>query len=166
MYQYFSSYLVGNTDCIVTLSLCTNISVRTLLETLTPLWLYSTVPIFQFVPCWSHWLYLDYTILYQYFSSYLVGITNCTWTSCRHGCTSEIFKCWHVVVNVSLVAGSRPIPPPWASISSLALPPPPPNISKPAKLYPNVKGCGYPPKLQCEGTLHQYLTLWFRENNL
>ena len=87
------------------------------------------------------------------FSTYLIGISNCTWTSCRHGCTSEIFKCWHVLVNYTLVSGSRPIPPPWASISSLALPPPPSTLDKPTKLYPNVRGCGYPPKLQCEGNI-------------
>ena len=141
-----------------------------------------------------------------------MGITNCSWTSCRHGCTSEIFKCWHLEVNFSLVSGSRPIPPPWASLSSLTAvngdapaavgnQGPIPILSeceykiqiirtraclridksisknlilvssirysfvysqksgnwfraqstKLARLYPNVKGCGYPPKLQCEG---------------
>jgi len=90
-------------------------------------------------------------------SSHLVGISNCTWTSCRHGCTSDIFKCWHILVNFTVVSGSRPIPPPWASISSLALPAPPPsNPTLPSRLYPNVRGCGYPPELQCEDFYSEY----------
>ena len=50
------------------------------------------------------------------------------------------------------MSGSRPIPPPWASLSSLGLPrPPPPVEPSPARLYPNARGCGYPPYLQCQG---------------
>lgn len=90
-------------------------------------------------------------------SAYLVGISNCTWTSCRHGCTSDIYKCWHILVNFSLVSGSRPIPPPWASLSSLALPrPTPPAEASPARLYPNARGCGYPPHLQCQDFFDSY----------
>jgi len=87
-------------------------------------------------------------------SSHLVGISNCTWTSCRHGCTSEIFKCWHILANYTLVSGSRPIPPPWASLS--ALDPPPTTTNLPSRLYPNVRGCGYPPKLQCEDFFSEF----------
>merc|ERR1719178_363106 len=75
-------------------------------------------------------------------SAYLIGISNCTWSSCRHGCTAEVYKCWQVQVNFTLVPKSSPIPPPWGSLSSLtstSLPSPP----KPARLYPNVRGCGY-----------------------
>ena len=36
-------------------------------------------------------------------SAYLIGISNCTWSSCRHGCTAEVYKCWQVQVSSSLL---------------------------------------------------------------
>ena len=46
-----------------------------------------------------------YTILTNLFlpSAYLIGISNCTWSSCRHGCTAEVYKCWQVQVSSSLL---------------------------------------------------------------
>ena len=43
-------------------------------------------------------------------SAYLIGISNCTWSSCRHGCTAEVYKCWQVQVkqhppNVKPISG-------------------------------------------------------------
>jgi len=32
------------------------------------------------------------------YNRYLTGLSNCTWTSCREGCTADIFSCWHIVV--------------------------------------------------------------------
>lgn len=29
----------------------------------------------------------------------LTGLLNCTWSSCREGCTSDYFKCSHIFVN-------------------------------------------------------------------
>ena len=88
-------------------------------------------------------------------SAYLIGISNCSWSSCRHGCTAEVYKCWQVEVNFTLVPTSHPIPPPWGSLTSLAMPrsAPGPILEKShvARLYPNVRGCGYPPDLQCPG---------------
>ena len=89
-------------------------------------------------------------------SAYLIGISNCSWSSCRHGCTAEVYKCWQVEVNFTLKPLSQPIPPPWGSLTSLSmaragaghLPASSPHL---AKLYPNVRGCGYPPQLQCSG---------------
>ena len=98
-------------------------------------------------------------------SAYLIGISNCTWSSCRHGCTAEVYKCWQVEVNFSLVAKSSPIPPPWASLTALTMPHPAPAISATApsshvaKLYPNVRGCGYPPALQCSGKYPNCFTI-------
>merc|ERR1719270_1298761 len=80
-------------------------------------------------------------------SAYLIGISNCSWSSCRHGCTAEVYKCWQVEVNFTLVPTSHPIPPPWGSLTSLAMPrsAPGPILEKShvARLYPNVRGCGY-----------------------
>merc|ERR1711892_1521112 len=88
-------------------------------------------------------------------SAYLIGITNCTWSSCRHGCTAEVYKCWQVQVNFTLVPKSHPIPPPWGSLTSFTLSKSPVE-SQPARLYPNVRGCGYPPQLQCQDFFSQF----------
>ena len=91
-----------------------------------------------------------FTQNYFHSSAYLIGISNCTWSSCRHGCTAEVYKCWQVQVNFTLVPKSHPIPPPWGSLTSFTLSKSPVE-SQPARLYPNVRGCGYPPQLQCQG---------------
>ena len=39
------------------------------------------------------------TIVIFLSSAYLIGISNCTWSSCRHGCTAEVYKCWQVQVS-------------------------------------------------------------------
>lgn len=88
-------------------------------------------------------------------SAYLIGISNCTWSSCRHGCTAEVYKCWQVQVNFTLVPKSHPIPPPWGSLTSFTLSKSPVE-SQPARLYPNVRGCGYPPQLQCQDFFSQF----------
>ena len=94
-------------------------------------------------------------ILSSVCSAYLIGISNCSWSSCRHGCTAEVYKCWQVEVNFTLMAKSHPIPPPWGSLTSLSLArvgaATPSSSPQLAKLYPNVRGCGYPPQLQCSG---------------
>ena len=96
-------------------------------------------------------------------SAYLIGISNCSWSSCRHGCTAEVYKCWQVEVNFTLKPLSQPIPPPWGALTSLSmaragaghLPPSSPHL---ARLYPNVRGCGYPPQLQCSGQSSPHLS--------
>ena len=50
----------------------------------------------------------------------------CSWSSCREGCTHEVFTCWQIRVTYMLN-----------------------TTSLPGKLYPNVKGCGYPPRIDC-----------------
>lgn len=32
------------------------------------------------------------------YTQYLTGLSNCTWTSCREGCTADIFSCSHIIV--------------------------------------------------------------------
>ena len=39
-------------------------------------------------------------------SAVLVGISNCSWTSCRLGCTRDVYKCWQVQVRYDFVEGS------------------------------------------------------------
>ena len=93
-------------------------------------------------------------------SAFLVGISNCSWTSCRLGCTREIYKCWQVQVAYEFVEGTEPYRPPWAPLSDRSF------VSDGnsdasrnnglTRLYPNVRGCGYPPELNCEKFYEDY----------
>lgn len=86
----------------------------------------------------------------------LLGISNCTWTSCKVGCTKEVYFCWQIQVKFTFVQGTKPLAPPWAPISTFDRG----DVAKDlpelgggadmARLYPNVRGCGYPPELDCE----------------
>lgn len=116
---------------------------------------------------------------------YLVGTKNCSWASCREGCTKDLFECTQVRVNYKLgdypnvteseveelVRVERALRKDYeydsyeASADKLypdmveeELPEVLPtglmgNDSEwyftGARLFPNVKGCGYPPILNC-----------------
>ena len=58
---------------------------------------------------------------------WMEGKNKCDWSSCREGCTKEIFNCWKIrvkyVINDTEVSEGR--------------------------LLPNVYGCGYPPRIVC-----------------
>nr|CAD7400002.1 unnamed protein product [Timema cristinae] len=115
------------------------------------------------------------------------GVSNCSWSSCREGCTREVYECTQIRVNYKIlpvveeevgeeveVAGDE----------KRALQDYPSElfeeeedwmedmITEPertglmgndsewyftgAKLFPNVKGCGYPPMLNCSIFLKKY----------
>lgn len=100
------------------------------------------------------------------------GASNCSqpngWASCREGCTREIYECVQIFVNYTvygdrakelnarhrrslLMRGYQPIEPEpvtWAY----------PN----ARIFPNVKGCGYPPHLNCTVFKELYFTVGAR----
>lgn len=101
------------------------------------------------------------------------GASNCSqpsgWSSCREGCTREIYVCAQIFVNYTvrgdggtaeshrgrrsrslLVRGYRPIEPrepdaTWAYSY--------------ARVFPNVKGCGYPPQLNCTVFQERYFVV-------
>ncbi|XP_012280752.1 protein tipE isoform X2 [Orussus abietinus] len=86
----------------------------------------------------------------------LAGLFNCTWSSCREGCTSDVYRCTHIYVtytpgsNYSLQNDSQTEPPETARTTTL-----PSTVSAPpgdveAVLLVNIKGCGYPPVVDCE----------------
>ncbi|CAB4070464.1 unnamed protein product [Lepeophtheirus salmonis] len=66
---------------------------------------------------------------------YIEGKSNCHWSSCEEGCTKTIFNCWQITVN-------------YTSDHN--------NASNTARLQPNVKGCGYPPRLNCATFIKEY----------
>lgn len=85
-------------------------------------------------------------------SAALNGTSNCTWTSCQQGCTVDIYKCWHV--NVSYLLADPALAAERLDAQLLASPYPPPQ--QPARLYPNVVGCGYPPDVDCDQFFREY----------
>ncbi|XP_034835824.1 protein tipE [Maniola hyperantus] len=63
-----------------------------------------------------------------------LGLDNCTWASCREGCTSDAYKCIQLHVKYKAAAEA------WRA----------------AVLYVNIKGCGYPPSVNCENFTMSY----------
>lgn len=114
----------------------------------------------------------------------LFGVSNCSWASCREGCTKDLFECTQIRVNYklgdsanisateyeNLIRVERALRKDYEyenyesaadnldMIEEQELPDVPPtglqgNDSEwyftGARLFPNVKGCGYPPILNC-----------------
>lgn len=108
-----------------------------------------------------------------------LGASNCTWTSCREGCTKDIYECTQIFVKYK-PASNRTNTSTESTISSTTVEPyrqPGPSLLedydyneestgltefdpewhyKEARLFPNVKGCGYPPMLNCSVFLKSY----------
>ena len=40
-------------------------------------------------------------------AAFLVGISNCSWTSCRLGCTREVYQCWQIQVGFKAVISQK-----------------------------------------------------------
>ncbi|CAH2054841.1 unnamed protein product, partial [Iphiclides podalirius] len=117
---------------------------------------------------------------------HLVGASNCTWASCREGCTKDLYECTQIRVNYklgeypnvtstefeALIRAERslrkdydyesnyeaPLDKNYPEMDDQELPDAVPtglqgNDSEwyftGARLFPNVKGCGYPPILNC-----------------
>ncbi|XP_031370712.1 uncharacterized protein LOC102681348 [Apis dorsata] len=80
---------------------------------------------------------------------------NCTWSSCREGCTSDVYRCTHIYVtytpwsNASMKndTGGRGNSTGIAHTSTTSVPTP---GDVEAVLLVNIKGCGYPPIVDCE----------------
>lgn len=95
-----------------------------------------------------------------------LGVSNCSWTSCREGCTKDIYDCTQILVNYKKnntmnnsldTSGdriTRAIRDDYDYADEQG------NDTewfyKEARLLPNVKGCGYPPMLNCSIFLKMY----------
>lgn len=71
------------------------------------------------------------------------------------GCTREIFFCWQIWVQFAFVEGTLPYKPPWGSLATfiereMAVSRNGSTSPAASRLYPNVRGCGYPPQLDCD----------------
>lgn len=71
---------------------------------------------------------------------YAEGLRNCSWASCREGCTSAALRCHQIRVNYSRMAydefvTKQPGQIPWDVADT--------------KFFVNTEGCGYPPRVNC-----------------
>ncbi|XP_072753316.1 tipE homolog 1 phospholipid transfer protein isoform X2 [Anoplolepis gracilipes] len=88
----------------------------------------------------------------------LAGLFNCTWSSCREGCTSDVYKCTHIYVtytpwsNVTMRNDTRNTttvaPDVTTTLGAVTAVSSPGDVE--AVLLVNIKGCGYPPTVDCE----------------
>ncbi len=87
-----------------------------------------------------------------------LGKSQCTWSSCEEGCTKTVYTCWQVEVEYEL--------PTSVSVGDAFLAPAAdgrgrPRLRRPrgrGRLFPNVKGCGYPPRTVCSEFIAAYST--------
>lgn len=105
------------------------------------------------------------------------GLSNCSWTSCREGCTREVYECTQILVNYmhpnlpdKIELQNKNVEDETASLfesrssdfeEDFYIPDDNANMYAAsenakkekwfhgARLFPNVKGCGYPPYLNC-----------------
>ncbi|XP_065371623.1 protein tipE [Calliphora vicina] len=75
----------------------------------------------------------------------LVGIFNCSWSSCREGCTSDLYKCVHIYVT--FIEENITIPENMTDYTNYTADW---TQSEEATLLVNIKGCGYPPTVTCK----------------
>lgn len=84
----------------------------------------------------------------------MVGIFNCSWSSCREGCTSDMYRCTHIYVT--FIEQNITIPKNLSSMEALANYTVDMPQSKEATLLVNIKGCGYPPSVKCKNFTDYY----------
>nr|XP_046491010.1 protein tipE isoform X1 [Neodiprion pinetum]XP_046491011.1 protein tipE isoform X1 [Neodiprion pinetum] len=71
---------------------------------------------------------------------YAEGLRNCSWASCREGCTSAALRCHQIRVNYSRVPYEEFLAKPAGLI--------PWDVAN-TKFFVNTEGCGYPPRVNC-----------------
>jgi len=115
----------------------------------------------QFVTKPVHCRVTDYSLRY--------GKSNCTWASCKEGCTAEIFKCHQIRVTYApklLFTESRDVADfaesDWAHLTRMEKE----TVAETGAvreryvedtpLLINIKGCGYPPTIVCDDYAETY----------
>nr|CAD7409063.1 unnamed protein product [Timema cristinae] len=79
--------------------------------------------------------------------SYVEGLKNCSWSSCREGCTTAQTRCHQILVNYSKILFSD-----WEdrSVDSVEW-----DFNE-TRFFINTEGCGYPPRVNCSEFAKQY----------
>ncbi|XP_021707579.1 protein tipE [Aedes aegypti] len=83
----------------------------------------------------------------------MTGLFNCSWSSCREGCTSDVFKCTHIYVtfidDLNFTFPFNATPSELFNLTDI-------ERSEEAILLVNIKGCGYPPTVKCKNFTDLY----------
>uniref|UniRef100_A0A182JGB9 Protein tipE n=1 Tax=Anopheles atroparvus TaxID=41427 RepID=A0A182JGB9_ANOAO len=83
----------------------------------------------------------------------MTGLFNCSWSSCREGCTSDVFKCTHIYVtfidDLNFTFPFNATPGELFNLTDI-------ERSDEAILLVNIKGCGYPPAVKCKNFTDLY----------
>uniref|UniRef100_A0A182QXA4 Protein tipE n=1 Tax=Anopheles farauti TaxID=69004 RepID=A0A182QXA4_9DIPT len=83
----------------------------------------------------------------------MTGLFNCSWSSCREGCTSDVFKCTHIYVtfidDLNFTFPFNATPAELFNLTDI-------ERSDEAILLVNIKGCGYPPTVKCKNFTDLY----------
>ena len=106
-------------------------------------------------PCFSYLKRLSVVCFSSYIFprfSLFTGLSNCSWSSCREGCTRDIFSCHHILVEYTYLQEDYKQMNRERKLEGLDPSPTKHN----AVLFVNVKGCGYPPSVNCSRWITQY----------
>ncbi|EEB17757.1 conserved hypothetical protein [Pediculus humanus corporis] len=79
---------------------------------------------------------------------YSEGLRNCTWASCREGCTTAVLKCHQITVSYSKNSYNDFLKD--QDLTSMNW-----DVNE-TKFFINTEGCGYPPKINCSEFASQY----------
>lgn len=75
---------------------------------------------------------------------YAMSLSNCSWASCREGCTTTPVRCHQILVNYTRIPFHE-----WEKMT------PPKELDSvewdvmDTRLLINTEGCGYPPRVNC-----------------
>lgn len=89
----------------------------------------------------------------------MIGLFNCSWSSCREGCTSDLYRCTHIYVTYIEINDTS-----TNSTYDILTSQQQTNLttdfeaSDEAMLFVNIKGCGYPPSVSCSNFIDTYGT--------
>lgn len=78
---------------------------------------------------------------------YAEGLKNCSWASCREGCTSAAIRCHQIKVNYTRLPYEEFIAKPSGSV--------PWDVAD-TEFFVNTEGCGYPPTVNCSAFAKKY----------
>lgn len=84
-------------------------------------------------------------------SEYKFGNKNCTWTSCKHGCTADMYECEQIHVNYMLI--------PYDEFNEEEEYNDTMWVGRGIPLLVNIKGCGYPESVNCTVFSSNYSTV-------
>lgn len=88
-------------------------------------------------------------------AEYKEGKSNCDWSSCEEGCTKTIYTCWQILVEYENISISDIGIRESEELSGSSAHSHEPSIGV-GKLFPNIKGCGYPPNTVCTDFVEKY----------